>query len=252
MTSQPAATTRGSGLQTAIDIIVSPNVAFARLRELPTWGWAYLIASVLGMVASLLAAPAYNHAVDASLPTLMASPQIAKLPPDQQQKMAGQILGFQHIVGNFLWIVTPVFLLIVALFQSVVMLIAKAVTSSSATFRQFWALALNVQVIGGLGGIVLGIIVLLRGPQSFSQTSEIQAVLPNLGMIVPGASRVLLAFLSALNVFAIWQTVIIALGLQRIAGFSRAAGWAVGIIFVLMLAASAAWGVASQPAPVAS
>ena len=80
MSTSPDTVGARPGLSNIVDIIVSPNAAFDRLRAVPTWGWAFLVATLLGIAGAIVIGPAVAHALDASMPAqLAANPQIAKL-----------------------------------------------------------------------------------------------------------------------------------------------------------------------------
>lgn len=238
---------RKGGLQSAIDIIVAPNAAFARLRERPTWGWAFLIAALISIGSTLVILPAIEHAVSVGgAAAIAANPQIAKMPADQQQKAIEQGIAVQKIFVRFSWVFGPIFLLVTGLLQAVVMLVGKTIGGGDRDFKYLWALAMNVQVAGAIGGIALAIIVLVRGADSFTDASELQKVLPNLGMLVPGP-RLLTAFFGAFNIAALWQAVLLALGMQSMARISKPVAWIIAIVFLLFLGAIAAFGAASQP-----
>ncbi len=249
MNSESPATGRRSGLQTALDILIAPRDAFARLRETPTWGWAYLIAAALSVVATLAILPALRHAIETGLPAqLAAMPSIAKLPPDQQQKMIAQAVGMQSAFLNFSWLFPVLVLPIVAAIQSLVMFVATKAGKGDATYRQLWALAMNVQVAGAVGGLLAAAIVMLRGPGAFDDPSSVQSALPSLALLVPGASHVLAAFLGAINVAAIWQAVLLGLGMIAAARVSKPAAWTAAAIMLLTLSVFAAWGAAQSHA----
>ncbi len=248
MDAEPTAERRPSGLQTTIDMLVAPRQACAHLRETPTWGWAFLIAVVFGMLASLALVPALHHAIEASLPAqIAATPSIAKLPPAEQQKAVARIVAVQSIALNVTWLASLVIVPIIALVQTLVMLVASRLGGGDGTFRRLWALALNVQVAGSIGGLILAAIVLLRGPASFTDPAQIQAVLPNLGTIVPGAPRVIGAFLGALNVAAIWQAALLGTGMIVTARAARPAAWSAAAVMLLSLGVFAAIGAAARP-----
>ncbi len=247
MSSESPAGGRNSGLQTAIDILIAPRYAYARLRETPTWGWAYLIAVALAIVGTLAMVPALQHAVEVGLPAqLAAAPSIAKLPPDQQQKMIAQIVSVQKAILSFSWLFPILVVPLVAAVQSLVMLVASKAGGGDGSYRQLWALALNVQIAGSLGGLLAAAIVLLRGPATYDDPATLQLVIPSLGTLVPGAPHVLAAFLGAINVAAIWQAVLLGFGMIAAARISRPVAWTAAAFMLLSLGAVAAIGAAQQ------
>ncbi len=248
MQTEPSVETRAGGLQTALDILIAPQDAFARLREKPTWGWAYLLATVLAMLAALALVPALRHALEVSAPAqLAATPNIAKLPPDVQQKTIARLIAIQSFTLNFTWLASLAIVPLIALIQAAVMLVASKVGGGDGTFRRLWALAMNVQIAGSIGGLILAAIVLLRGAAAFDTLEQVQNVLPGLSLLVPGAPHVLAAFLGALNVAAIWQTVLLAIGMIGVARVSRPAAWSAAALMLLSLGVFAAIGAAAQP-----
>ena len=248
MNSEPTAGSRSSGLQTAIDMLVAPRDAFARLRETPTWGWAYLIAVVLAVVGTLAILHTLRHALEAGLPAqLAASPNIAKLPPAEQQKAIAQSLAFSSAVLNVSWVAAFFIVPLVALVQSAVMFVANRLGGGDGTFRRLWALAINVQVAGSVGALIAAAIVLLRGTNTFSAPDQVQMVIPSLALLAPGAPRAVAAFLGALNVVAIWQAGLLGFGMIAVARIARPAAWSAAIVMLIAIGTFAAIGAAAQP-----
>ncbi len=233
-----------SGLTNVIDIIVAPGSAFARLRQVPVWGWAFLVATLLAVAGTLVVGPAIAHAMDVTLPAqLAANPQIAKLPPDQQQSMIATQLKVAKTIAQFYWIFVPVGILLAGLVQALVMLVANAATHGDATFKKLFALSITVSVIGvGLSSVVLGIIVAVRGTNSFDSPTAVQGALPSLALLDPGARGALAGFLGAMNVFYLWATALLALGMTAVGRIPRAPAWATAIVMLVLTAAFAAYG----------
>jgi hypothetical protein len=242
-TSLPTAERRG-GLANVVDIIIAPNAAFDRIRQVPVWGWAFLVATLLGIAGALLAGPAVQHAIDTSMPaTLAANEGIAKLPPDQQQKQIAAFVSLYKNIAKFTWIITPVWIILLGLIQGVVMLIANAAGRGSGTFKHYFALSITVAVVGfGLSSLVLGVIVAVRGADSFDSTTAVQSAVPSLGLLAPGMKGALAGFLGAFNVFVLWATALLALGMERVGRISRGPAWATAIIMLLLTACFAAYG----------
>jgi hypothetical protein len=242
-TSQPPVERR-SGLANVVDIIIAPNAAFERIRQVPVWGWAFLVAALLGVAGSLLVGPAIVHAMETSLPAqLAANDAISKLPPDQQQKQIALMVGVSKGIARFSWAFIPPGLLLVGLIQALLMLIANAATRGDGTFKKFYALSITVSVVGsGLSSLVLGLIVMLRGASSFETTSAVAGALPSLALLAPGAKGALAGLLGAINVFALWSTALIALGMNRVGRIPGGAAWATAIIMLLLTACFAAYG----------
>jgi MFS family permease len=236
------------GLSNVTDIVIAPNTAFDRLRLVPTWGWAFAVASVLGIVGAILLAPALQHAVEVSMPAkLAAMPQIAKLPPDQQQNVIAMQMKISKTFLQFYWLFVPVQVLLIGLVQALLMTVANAISRGDGGFKKYFALSVNVAVVGvGLTSLVLGIIVLIRGANSFESQSAVMSTAPSLALVVPGVRGGLAGFLGTLNVFALWATALLALGMVRVGRVSAPVAWTFAILMLLVGAAFGAWGAAQN------
>lgn len=230
---------RNSGLSNVVDIIVAPNAAFERLRAAPTWLWAFVVVTVLGIIGSLLSAPATMHAIETSFPgQLAADPNFASLSPEQQQRQLAIMLRFMKTFASFGWILVPVLVLVGALVQGLVMMIANAASRGDGGFKKFFALSMTVAVVGnGLYWIVLGVVTRIRGADSFSDTAAVYEAVPSLALVVPGVHGFMAGFLAGFNVFYIWATVLLALGMIAVGRVSRGVAWGTAIFMLLCAAA---------------
>jgi hypothetical protein len=232
------------GLANVVDIIIAPNAAFERIRQVPAWGWAFLVAALLGVAGALLVGPAVLHAMETSLPAqFAANDAIAKLPPDQQQKQIAMMMSVSRVVAKFSWAFIPPAILLIGLVQALIMLIANAAGHGDGTFKKFYALSITVSVVGsGLGSLVLGLIVMLRGASSFESQSAVTSALPSLALLMPGAKGALAGFLGSLNIFVLWATALLAFGMQRVGRIPGGVAWATAILMLLLTACLAAYG----------
>jgi hypothetical protein len=241
VTTPPA---RRSSLSNVVDIIVSPSAAFDRLREMPAWGWAFLAASVLGIAGSLLTGPATLHAITTSLPAqLAADPGVQKMPPEQQQQMIQRAVGFGKVMAQIGWLFFPVIVLVVALIQGLIMTIANAIGGGDGSFKKYFALSVTVGIVGfGVTSLVTGIIVMIRGADTFDTTTALQAAAPSLALLAPGAHGAIAGFLGALNIFYLWATALLALGMARVGRIRPPVAWATALFLLLCTAGFAAYG----------
>jgi hypothetical protein len=201
-----------SGLQTVFDTILVPATAFERLRTAPTWGWALVISIVVYAAASFVITPAIIHGFQSMWPAMVASdPRMAAMTPEEQQRG----LAITVAVMQYSWLISIVIVPLVVLVTTIVMLIFNAIGRGSATFASLWAAAANIGVpIMAIGGIVLAIIVMLRGAASFNSTLAVTTALPSLAWIVPGAGPKLTAFLGTFTIFQIWGMVLLYLAMR--------------------------------------
>jgi hypothetical protein len=239
---------RRGGLANVIDIIIAPGAAFERLRLEPVWGWAFLVGCLLTIAGSLLTIPAVLQAVERTLPAqLAANPNISSLPADQQAKLIARTTSFTRSVIQFQWIFTPVVLLGIALVQALIMLIANAVGHGDGSFKKYFALSMTVGVVGwGLSSLFVGVIAEIRGPASFEDSTAVQAALPGLATLVPGAHGALQGFLAPFQVFNLWAVALLALGMTVVGRIPRPAAWASASAMLVIGALLSAAGAARQ------
>lgn len=200
------------GLQNVIDTILAPTAAFERLRTAPTWGWALIISIVCYTGASFFITPAIVHGLQSEWPRLIAAnPRLQGASPEAQQ----QALSLTVAITQYAWIFSFVGVPIAILITTVIMLIFSAIGRGSASFASLWAAAANIGVPSmALGGIVLAIIVTLRGAASFDSTAAVTTALPSLAWLVPSSGPKMQAFLGSLSVFQLWGAVLIYLAMR--------------------------------------
>ena len=227
---------RRGGLQNVVDIVVAPDAAFRRLREVPTWFWAFAVATVLGIVGSVLTIPALQHAVNTGLSAeLASSPTVAQLPPDRQAAVVHQQLAFFRVFVQVAWILIPFAVLLIGLGQALVLLIGDKIAHGSGSFGRYFALSETVAVVGlGLSSIVVALIVFLRGADSFQDFRSVQSVMPSAAMLVPGANGALRGFLAVLQPFNLWAAALLAIGMSTIGNVSRRAAWTTVIVMLVL------------------
>jgi hypothetical protein len=225
-------TSNADGLKTALDIVVAPRDALERLRTSATWGWALLIVIVVYALATWAMGPALVHATQADWPNVLAkNPQMAVESPSQQATHLALTL---KIVG-FSWVITPVIVLFGVFLQALIMAICNMAGRGTAPFRRLWAVAVNIAIpLIAINGVVVTIIVLVRGSQTFDSPVALQTVMPSLGYLVPMSSLKLHTFLTFFNPFTLWGTGLIIAAMTIVAGVSRLWAWLTGVIWLLV------------------
>lgn len=232
--------TPANGLQTLADVILAPKSAFERLRIQPTWGWAFIVAIVLGTLGAYLVMPAIVHATQATWPAMMAqNPRTAALSPAEQQRALQITLGVMHVA----WVAYVIFIPFAILVYAVIMLIFRAIGSGSGSFGSLWAVSCNIAVVSaGIASLVLGIIVRIRGADSFNSQAAVSSAVPSLALLAPGAGVKLFAFLSGMNVFSIWAAILIYMAMRITARVSAVPAVLTALIAILIPALAAMWG----------
>jgi Yip1 domain len=220
-----------SGLSVLWDVIVAPRAAFAALRERPYAGWAFLIAAVLGTIGAFLLVPAGEHVTTVTFATNPThDPRIAALSPAELKKTVDVTLAFQH----WFWLATPIIVAIGFAVAAVVMLVANAIGGGDGNFRRLFALASNVGIVTfGLAYLVLGLLALARGADSFSSQRDLTTAIPSLAWVAPPDANKLAAILAAFNPFSLWSLALLGIGMQSVARLKPTIAWITAFVLVV-------------------
>ncbi|MBC5810603.1 MAG: YIP1 family protein [Candidatus Eremiobacteraeota bacterium] len=230
MVQETAVAPKSNGLATLRDVIVAPKAAFAELRVRPTWFWAFVITSVLGMIGGIMLIPASEHMATAMFATMSKTdPRFAQLTPAQME----QQISIMKIVTHYQFLMYPIGVLVAALATAVLGLIGNAIGGGDGNFRRYWALAMNVAIVMfGISYLLLGVIAMARGPESFSAPHDLFGAIPSIGWLVPG-NYALSAFLSITSLFGIWSLVLVGLGFRITGGMKAPIAWTMSVVALL-------------------
>jgi hypothetical protein len=231
-------TPKANGLKTVWDTIVAPKAAFESIQASPGWGTPFLIAVVLMAIGYFLQHAAQVHASIGTMQHMIATNSFfSGLPESKKQEMLdnaahpdvkSQVIGLLFL---------PVTLLFAALFNSLFLLLANAIGSGTGKFRQFFAASMDIAVPSfGLGSLILGLITILRGPDSFNSTIDLLTALPGLGMLAGGSTGFMAAFLGYISIFSLWGCILNALFLRSLR-VNAAVAWAIPVLVLLLGAA---------------
>ncbi len=242
MTVDTPLSAKRSGLMTVVDTIVSPREAFETLREVPMWGWAFIVVIALMLVAALLEREASAHAGYVFTQQLIAhNSTIAQMPDAKKQQMLADAAHPTLVKQLTGYLFIPVILLILVVLQALMSLIGNAVGKGQATFKQLWCAQMNISVASlGISAIIIGVIAMVRGPNSFNSIIDLQNVLPSLAFFTGGNTTPLTVFLGRINPFTVWGTVLSAVAMMTIAKTSKAISYTFPILTLLFGAAIAA------------
>lgn len=192
-----------------IGIITSPTEQFKRIRERPVfWGALIIVVimSMLGMVFTSLG---------------VKLPNLEDL--TEEEIMIGKVIGMIGVM--ILGIITTV---VNTLFSTVLYLLIAKINRTNVTFKQLFSMNTYIMFITALGFIVNGIIIATLGNYSESDT-----VFTSLGAFIniDGPAGILL---DHIEIFAIWALFLTAIGLQKVAQFSKSQAWIVVIAFFVV------------------
>ncbi len=216
-----------SNLQTVVDVIIAPKAAFERLKIQPAWGWAFLITIALGAIGIYLETPASRHISVQMVQHLIATnPNVAGMSSAQKSRMLANAANPSPAAQAFSYFNSILLPLIASLFNALILLLGSAVGRGKADFTRLWSGSMNIAVPTiGLAALVLGIVAMVRGPDSFNSFGDMFGAVPNLQYVVPGSRGFLGDFLQALNVFALWGFGLNVVMMRVLAGIRGAVAW---------------------------
>src|SRR5690625_4382934 len=190
-----------------LGMIWNPIEQFKRIRQRPKLLVAIIVVTLLTLFASLFTIG------------------------DIEAMLADDLVGLSADEMLIFTVVTQITVVIASLFAPVIvmlitasiyMLIAKA-TSRTVPFKTLFSMVayiMVITVIGSLVNVTIG---------SFITGYQLDIPLTSVNIFV-GAEGVTGLLLSSIEIFAIWQIVLSAIGLQIVARFSRGLAWTVVIV----------------------
>src|SRR5437764_5832922 len=217
-----------SELQRVVNVFVAPTKTFEDVKRKSSWWLPWLLISI--------AASAFFFTVDKKIGfdtivknNMSRAPEfvqkaIEQLPPDQRAAaMRRQITSQRIFTLYFSWVFNLIFGLIIA---ALLMVVFNFGMEAGIPFQK----ALAVIFYGWLPKIVyclLAIVVLLKGidPDDFNLENPI---VTNLALFVDASSsRFLQHLLAGIDIFAIWEVVLIGIGFAAVAARKISTGTAI-------------------------
>jgi len=202
--------------------LLSPGETFADVNRKPTW-LAPMIIAVITVIASALFFNWRVHPNWEEIVRTQVKKQVEKtnqnIPEEQMQqriKIGSTIAKFYPIVGA---IVTPIYYVVLAgIFALGLMLIQAKTTFKKILSVVAWTLA----SMGILGTIVMMASLMVRDEEGLRNIDPTQpgGIVPtNVGVFLPsGASAVIKALASSIDIFTIWKFGLFTSGFAAIAG----------------------------------
>ena len=193
-------------------MIWSPGEQFERLRERPRIWLPLIMITLITAIITGLSAYMMPDEVYQMQPGM-------ELPADElaMVKLFGAIGGG---IGSLFAI--PITILIMA----AIMLLVTTLAHTGATFKQLLSLNIFIYFITMLGAILNVLAMPLVGGDAMASVTSLNSLV--------GAEGLLSGVLGGVEVFAIWTTILTAIGLQKVAGLSKGMSWTVAIVFFLV------------------
>jgi hypothetical protein len=183
----------------------NPGEQFERIRNRPTiWGAMIMVTLIttIGMFLTFI-----NMDMEGVMGEGVAAEQAAVI------KTITTITGV--VTGLF----TPIISILIS--SAIILIIAK-IAHSDVTFKQLFSLNTYTYLIPALGVLINGIIHMFIGGNA-------EIAVTSLAGLINSESSIL----SSIELFSIWQLILIGMGLHKVARLSKGVSWTIVIVFFL-------------------
>lgn len=201
------------------ELLLSPGRLFDRLRERPAWIGALVLMMAAGAVTTwLMPDELLREAVTMNMP--------ADAPAEQVETAA----RFARIGGYAGAALGPP--IVTAIVAGLLLFVFNVVMGGAARFRQLFAVTAHSLLIPAVGGLlVLPLMIANNDPQTALA----------LHLLVPGLEEgFLYRLLHGLNVFGVWTTVLLGLGVSRVYD-DRGFGGSAAVLLALYVGMKLGW-----------
>ncbi len=206
-------------------VLLKPSETFAAIAERPTWGVA-LAVLVVASAAMTVALFSRFDMMEAMRQQLAAQHQAV---PSGMEKNAGLIKGCSE---GFAILLPP----LLALVSAAIFLVFNLL-GGTLNYRTSFAVTLHAAMPGVVRALLTIPVALSRASLTMEQAQG-GLLRSNLAFLAPeGAGRPLVALLSALDLFALWQIVLLAIGYRIAAKVSRATAVTTVVVLWALLVA---------------
>ncbi|PWA12188.1 YIP1 family protein [Pueribacillus theae] len=188
-------------------MIWSPSEQFERIKQRPKiWG-AMVVVTILTIIGMWL----QTLGVDI--------PELDGMPEDQ---LAG-IQVFTTITTIVMGLFIPI---IGVLISSAIHLLIAKIARSEVSFKQLFSMNTYIMIISALSLLINGILMALVG-------GDPEKLLTSLGSII-NVEGAMGGLFNSLEVFTIWEVILTAMGLHKVANFSKGLAWTIAIAFFVI------------------
>jgi hypothetical protein len=221
------------------DIYLSPSRAFGRLKEKPAWLIPLIIALVFNMLIAFLSAQYVDWdkqrqlAVDQMRERNMPEEQIEKATEGMEKFYSSPVMRYGAPTASAL-----VISIIGVLFLTIVYNVSLPLFGGTSDFKRMWAIVCNASLVAVPSAVMRGALVLMK------KSAEVST---GLSMFAPNLKNPFLSvLLGRIDIFAIWQLILCAIGMNVIFGLKGARSyllvftvWAVLTVIFALLGARA-------------
>lgn len=138
----------------------------------------------------------------------------------------GEMVGFAvflAVTSGILGVIAPI---IGTLISSFIYWIIAKLARSEVSFKQLFSMCTYIMIISVLGSIINGVGIAILGGDGETMFTSLGSFIP-----VEGAIG---GLLNSIELFGIWGVILAALGLNRVANFSKGLAWTVSIAFFVI------------------
>lgn len=234
----PAPAEKAGIVEDFIDIFYAPATVFARRREGSGW-LPMLLVTVVVALSFLTSRGVMQPVFDAEF-----ARQAAKMAENPQ--MTPEMIEGMRKAGPFTFIAgailgTPLAVIFLGL---VMTLVAKLVDSQQGV-RASIMIAAYAFVPRVVGAVLTPIQLRFMSPESLDGYGRL-TLSPARFMDPDTASAMMVGLATRFDLFVLWTTVLVAIGVSVVGKVSRASGWVVAIIIWLAGALPVVWGAIAQ------
>lgn len=190
-----------------VGMITSPGEQLERIRERPLiWG-PLIYVTILFIIGT------WAQSMGIEIPGLEG------LSPEEEALVSR--------ISTISTVVSAVFMPIIIIFiSSVIYMLVAKIARSEVRFKQMFSMMTHITIIGALGVVLNGILFAVFGGGDGSYYTS-------LGSLIE-AEGAMAGLLDSLEIFSIWNVILTAMGLERVARMSKTASWSVSIAFFVI------------------
>jgi hypothetical protein len=200
-----------------INIIVEPVKAFKHIKEKDDWWIPFILLVVVTWIFLMLSGPALAR---------ITAQQMAEMGVDRE---------IPKFVEYIKYLGAPIGTLTMWLIMSVIIWFLGNSYGADWDFTKALDLYAYSSVVQVLRSILTTVILLIRGVPNIMTFKDLN-VATGLNLLFSPENPRLYALLSGIEVFSIWQFILIAYGISEITGISKKkAAWVSVIVYLIML-----------------
>jgi len=225
-------------MSTALNVLFSPGAAFRKLKEKPGWILPLVIVVLVLLAVTAVGVSKMNYAdVKVRAEEMMRNQGMAEEQIQQRLEASDKIMNnpvAKYVLPLVVVLVnTALGMVIVAL---ILMLMVPLLGGAKGNFVLGLAVVAHAAMVRVLAAIVRLVLLLLRGAEN---------TMTSLALAVPNVKGFLLHFFSRVDIFTIWEIILIALGMKVIYDLkdNRSYYFLFGLWLVYILLASTISGV---------